>query len=817
MKRLFTLLLLAFAAFTTGTKAQIITCNADFTFTVSGSTANFIPVTPGDTLLSQHKWTFGDGSPFSTAVFPSHTYSAGGAYTVTHVYRRLTPNGTVACSDTVSKIIQISTTQPCNLQAFFTFWVDTAATQANTVHFFNATVNFQPGDSIRWTFGDGTSSTALNPVHTYAQPGVYTVCIRVSRPTAAGTPPCVSEVCKIVTITGVPCNLQAYFTWHADSLQFNKIHFTNASVNFQPGDSIRWTFGDGTSSLDVNPTHVYAQPGSYTVCLRVSRYTQPGTPPCVDVICKLVIVQQPCNILANFIWRADSVQVNKIIFTNTTANFQPGDSIRWTFGDGTSSFDVNPTHIYNQPGMYTVCLRVKRNSNVSGGVPCISEICKIIVVQSTCNLQANFTWRPDSTQSNKIWFTNTTVNYQPGDSIRWTFGDGTSSFDANPMHVYTQSGSYTVCLRVKRNTIAGTPCVSEICKIIQVQVPCNILVKFTWRADSLNPRKVYFTNNTLSPTAGATATWSFGDGTSATSWNAVHEYANYGTYIVCLTVKTSNTCIRTNCDTIVIAPPMPACNNLSKFTATKFSNDNQSYLFKPDYQNPALQYTWTFGDGTGSQSMIASHRYAQPGTYTVCLTVFKNNNCASTTCKTITVLPQVNCNNINVTFTYQRDAFMPNKVYFYAISNFPILQQKWTITRIPVNSNPSVVLFQNNPVYVFQDTGRYRVCLRAITLGGCIKETCQEITISQVASQCQLQAYPNPATSVVNVNVPLTQPEMIYAYVYNSQNILVKQKQQQGVTGNNVVSIGVGDLVSGQYTIKLIYGNKTCYAKFQKL
>jgi Secretion system C-terminal sorting domain len=215
--------------------------------------------------------------------------------------------------------------------------------------------------------------------------------------------------------------------------------------------------------------------------------------------------------------------------------------------------------------------------------------------------------------------------------------------------------------------------------------------------------------------------------------------------------------------------------------------------------------------------MIASHRYAQPGTYTVCLTVFKNNNCASTTCKTITVLPQINCNNINVTYTYQRDAFMPNKVYFYAISNFPILQQKWTITKVPVNGNPSVVLYQNNPVYVFQDTGRYRVCLRAITLGGCVKETCQEITISQVASQCQLQAYPNPATSVVNVNVPLTQPEMIYAYVYNAQNILVKQKQQQGVTGNNVVNIGVGDLVSGFYTIKLIYGNKTCYAKFQKL
>jgi PKD repeat protein len=727
MKRLFTLLLLALAAFTTGTKAQILpTCDAGFSFVVAGTTVNFTPVQPGDTLSTRHTWHFGDGSAASLLVFPSHTYASGGSYTVKHVIKRYTPNGTAVCADSVSKVVQIANTQACNIQANFNFWVDTA--QNNIVYFSNATVNFQPTDSIRWTFGDGTSSFDLNPVHTYAQPGIYTVCLRIKRPTPAGTTPCVSEVCKTVVVPGVPCNLQAYFTWHADSLQFNKIYFNNATVNYLPTDSIRWTFGDGSSSLDANPIHTYAQPGTYTVCLRVKRATPPGTPPCISEICIVVVVQQPCNIFANFTWRADSIQINKIIFTNTTSNFQPGDSIRWTFGDGTSSFDVNPMHVYAQPGSYTVCLRVKRNT--ASGVPCISEICKVIVVQAP---------------------------------------------------------------------------------------PCNIVVNFTWRQDTINNRKVYFTNNSLSPTAGATATWSFGDGTSATSWNAVHEYAQPGTYIVCLTVKTSNTCIRTKCDTIVIAPPVPACGDLSKFTATKLANDNQSYLFKPDYLNPSLQYTWTFGDGTGSQSMIATHHYAQPGTYTVCLTVFKNNNCASTTCKTITVLPQVNCNNINVSFSYQPDAFMPNKIYFYAISNFPILQQKWTITKLPVNSNASVVLYQNNPVYVFQDTGKYRVCLRAITLGGCIKEYCQDVTISQLATQCQLQAYPNPATSVVNVNVPLTQPEMIYAYVYNAQNILVKQKQQQGTTGNNVVSIGVGDLVAGFYTIKLIYGNKTCYAKFQKL
>jgi hypothetical protein len=148
----------------------------------------------------------------------------------------------------------------------------------------------------------------------------------------------------------------------------------------------------------------------------------------------------------------------------------------------------------------------------------------------------------------------------------------------------------------------------------------------------------------------------------------------------------------------------------------------------------------------------------------------------------------------------------------------PILDQTWTITRLPASTNtPPVILHQNNPVYLFQDTGYYKVCLRAVLLGGCVKEYCTVIRIEHVSNVCLLQAYPNPASTMVNVNVYLPQPEMIHAYVYNSLNVLVKQKQQQGYTGNNVVSINVNDLPHGLYTIKLIYGNKTCYARFEKL
>ncbi|HEX2684397.1 MAG TPA: T9SS type A sorting domain-containing protein, partial [Ferruginibacter sp.] len=124
---------------------------------------------------------------------------------------------------------------------------------------------------------------------------------------------------------------------------------------------------------------------------------------------------------------------------------------------------------------------------------------------------------------------------------------------------------------------------------------------------------------------------------------------------------------------------------------------------------------------------------------------------------------------------------------------------------------------QNDPVYTFPDTGYYRVCLRATLLGGCIKEYCNYIRIEQLSGACTLQAFPNPATAVVNVNINLTQPEMIHAYIYNSLNVLVLTTDIPGVTGNNLVSLDIHGLPAGQYTIRLIHGNSICYSAFSKL
>lgn len=732
MKKIITLLLLVFSAFSFTSTAQPGTiCNAEFSVQfINSNTVKFNPVVNNDSPFVQHAWNFADGSPVSNLISPVHNFAVPGSYPVVHTITRINANGVVVCTQSFTKIVNII----------------------------------------------------------------------------------------------ADCNLVANFSWTTVTTSPLTIAFQNLSVPLSSSDSITWNFGDNTISHDVSPHHTYANAGTYTVCLRIKRANTAGTAPCVREICKTVIVQTNCNLVADFSWTVTQNNPLRIEFHNLTTPLAVTDSIRWTFGDGTASMDVNPTHTYTSPGTYTVCLRVYRIN--TGSAPCVREICKTIVVTSPCNLQAYFSAQPDPNHPLRMKFTNLSAPIHATDSVRWTFGDGSSVSGlqsdpnvANPTHIYANAGTYTVCIRVKKNiNTSPNPCVAEYCKQVVVTPPCNVQVDFSWRLDSSNRRKVYFTNLTVSPTAAASAKWTFGDGTTANTWNAVHEYAQPGRYIVCLRIEFGPNCVREKCDTIFIPHPVPTCLELSKFHFEKFSNDNQKYKFTPGYINTALQYTWTFGDGTGSHDPIAVHRYAQPGVYTACLTVWRGPGCASTTCKEIRVQQQINCDSAQVSFSYQANPQVPNKIYFYANSTIPLLDQTWTIKRLNGPAGiPPVILHQNNPTYLFQDTGYYNVCLRAVTLGGCVKEFCRTIHIERVANVCELQAYPNPTSGLINVNVRLNQPETIHAFIYNSLNVLVKEKHQQGNTGNNLVSINVNDLAAGLYTIKLIYGNKTCYARFQKL
>lgn len=824
MKYLITFLL-AFTAFVFNASAQNTgSCNPAFTsLHQSGKTIKFTPALANDSPLVEHYWYFGDNyAGFETA--PVHTYSLPGVYQVKHVIYRYNPNGVYVCSD--SAMANVIAEGPCNLVADFFVQGDG---QHPLIKYFSpaATPQISFSDSTVWSFGDGTSSTDFYPAHTYTSPGTYTVCLRIrTNNTAPGTQPCRDTVCRQVIISA--CDFQVYFSNITDTQNLALIHFTNQTPAFNSGDSAYWTFGDGSTSTQNNPDHLYANPGTYNVCLLIRKFTSAGTAYCVREYCKQVTIAPPsCTLVAAFTVSHDTagINTNNYHFTNTSTPLAASDSVRWTFGDGTSSGQVSPNHVYAQSGTYNVCLRIiKRNANGTL-TNCIKEVCHTItvVLPNPCTLVAAFTVSHDTAgaNTNNYHFTNTSSPFAASDSVRWTFGDGTSSNQINPTHVYAQPGTYTVCLRIIKRNPNGvlTSCIKDTCRTIDVVQPCNIHPHYSWRADSVNYRKIYFTNTSVPVNTNATALWSFGDGTTATSWNAVHEYAQAGTYYVCLRLS-SGSCVAYFCDSIRISPPAPPCSQLSNYHFTRSAADSQTYYFAPNYISNTIQYTWTFGDGTGAQGANAMHHFSAAGNYTVCLTAFKNTGCASTTCNTVQVHAQPNCSTSTIDYNYHRDSLVPNRITFTAYSNTTITDQVWTITKQPATAGTgTATIHANNPTYVFIDTGYYRVCLRATLANGCIKEYCSNVYINQTmptTNSCVLQAYPNPAGAEVHVNISLAQPLVLYGYIYNSANVLVAQKQQQGIVGNNIFTMNTANLPAGIYTIRLVYGNAVCTGTFIK-
>ncbi len=142
------------------------TPTANFTYSASGLTVSFTDTsTDSGGTIGSHAWTFGDGAT-SSATNPTHTYAAGGTYSVTET---VTDSGNGSTSSKTSAVtVSASGGTPT---ANFTYTISSL-----TVSFTDTSTD--SGGSIgmhSWNFGDGSTSTAANPSHTYASAGTYSV------------------------------------------------------------------------------------------------------------------------------------------------------------------------------------------------------------------------------------------------------------------------------------------------------------------------------------------------------------------------------------------------------------------------------------------------------------------------------------------------------------------------------------------------------------------------------------------------------------------------------------------------------------------
>ena len=209
-------------------------------------------------------------------------------------------------------------------------------------------------------------------------------------------------------------------------------HFTDDSTG--EITSRAWDFnGDGTTdSMEKDPDFTFDTPGDYTVKLHVN-----GPGGASDQTLAVHVLVPPAPV-AGFTSNVTSGIVPfEVGFTDRSTN-RPV-SRTWDFGDGNVSHEANSSHIYTVPGHYAVSLAV---SNAGGNdVASISDYVYAKPQPPVAKFTANTTI---GITPLAVQFTDLSTN-QPG-SWRWDFGDGNTSDEPEPSHVYYASGSYTVSL-----------------------------------------------------------------------------------------------------------------------------------------------------------------------------------------------------------------------------------------------------------------------------------------------------------------------------------------------------------------------------------
>lgn len=155
----------------------------------------------------------------------------------------------------------------------------------------------------------------------------------------------------------------------------------------------------------------------------------------------------------------DTCAGKPLLFVNTTTGAPEGTTYSWDFGDGTGSQEFSPIHTYSVPDTYLVRLTVTFTGVVDDvGQECVSVWRELVVIKPSCfecpsNLKISFT---EGCTGDPIFFSFTATGEVPATStFLWTFGDGQSSTQKNPAHVYASPGSYSISLTVSSTNIIG--------------------------------------------------------------------------------------------------------------------------------------------------------------------------------------------------------------------------------------------------------------------------------------------------------------------------------------------------------------------------
>lgn len=564
----------------------------------------------GDALI--YMWDFGDGSDVVQGRTPRHVFPRSGKFPVTLRINDGTGLGNATASDALVVTIDAP---PIAMAG------GNRDVCSGDPILFDASASLDPdGGLLRymWDFGDGTSSTIVNPNKTYEQPGTYPVTLTVRDESGSSLGIDIDRIATLVR-EGPISNAGADMTVRTNqNVRFDGSGSTDAdgAVN-----AFNWSFGDGENGSGETPVHVFEEPGTFVVTLAITGDAQGQCSP-IDRDQATVIVEA-APVLAVIADEIMAAGMQNSFEATLEGPDSEGATLAWTFSDGASFEGTSFTHSFTEPGAYTVSVTATLTGAAASGGALTTERRITVNAQPTASFEA-----PAMVAASDVVSFNASASTDPDGALTtylWDFGDGNSGTGLTATHIFTEDGTYDVSLTVTDEAGVENSSATLTSAVLVNPAPVAGLVN----TDAL------CIGATTSWTSGfgdtVAASWDFGDGTKATGAEVSHAFAAAGLFPVSLSLddgkglpnsqRIEEIYARVNSAPVAAAGPDLIVDPRVEVVFNAGGSG--------DIDGTISDYTWTFSDGVVAQGARITRAFDASGPVDVTLVVTDNSGAAA--------------------------------------------------------------------------------------------------------------------------------------------------------------------------------------------
>lgn len=406
---------------------------------------------------------------------------------------------------------------------------------------------------------------------------------------------------------------EAWFYPYYDNADPFIVDFQDGSIPQGAIVSWEWDFGDGNFSSEQSPSNTYVVEGNYMVTLTIN------TGSCTDTYEDSVFINSGFveNCIADFYYEITGPDLLTVEFYDNSYSSEIIDSRQWDFGDGNTSTEQDPVHIYDLDNTYLVNLFVTAGG-YSDSAACYVSVGDNFYQGDSC--LAMFSYKQLDPAGYTFQFYD--GSHVPGDTVHsylWNFGENNTSSEANPVYTFPETGEYQVSLMISGEGFSS----SHFTYVFAGEnnwypEECQALFWFT--IDSGNYLAYQFSDFSYGNNEILSWFWDFGDGGISTQQNPYHEFETDGVYESSLTIITDS-CVSTFPVDLNVYENSQAGDSLMPLFYPEVAGD--IVHFHNLTRGDADSWYWDFGDGASSTQHSPDHSYEGHGVHEVSLSAYK--------------------------------------------------------------------------------------------------------------------------------------------------------------------------------------------------